>query len=37
VAEQGAAQVEIDLDATRFRRAPHKNKFGKDYPAGERY
>ena len=25
------------LDASRFKRAPHKNKFGKDYEVGEKY
>jgi plastocyanin len=25
-------QWDVELDATRFRRAPHKNKHGKDYP-----
>ena len=23
---------DVELDATRFRNAPHKNKYGKDYP-----
>ena len=27
----------LTLDASKFKRAPHKNKFGKDYPVGERY
>jgi plastocyanin len=27
-----ARQWDVELDATRFRRAPHKNKHGKDYP-----
>jgi plastocyanin len=25
-------QWDVELDATRFRRAPHKNKYGKEYP-----
>jgi plastocyanin len=25
-------QWDVELDATRFRTAPHKNKYGKDYP-----
>jgi plastocyanin len=37
VAAEGAAEVSLALDASRFKRAPHKNKFGKDYEAGERY
>lgn len=31
--QPGAArQWDVELDATRFRRAAHKNKFGKEYP-----
>jgi plastocyanin len=34
-------QWDVELDATRFRRTPHKNKHGKDYPPmrkdGDRY
>jgi plastocyanin len=37
VAEEGIVEVSIVLDASRWKRAPHKNKFGKDYPSGERY
>jgi plastocyanin len=37
VSEDGAVDVTLALDTSRFRRAPHKNKFGKDYPSGERY
>jgi plastocyanin len=37
VPADGAVEAEIALDASRFKRAPHKNKFGKDYDAGERY
>jgi plastocyanin len=29
--------VVLTLDASRWKRAPHKNKFGQDYKAGERY
>ena len=25
------------LDASKYKRAPHKNKFGKDYEVGEKY
>jgi plastocyanin len=28
----GAARVDVVLDASTYRPAPHKNKFGKDYP-----
>jgi plastocyanin len=37
VPEAGAASVSITLDASGFKRAPHKNKYGKDYKVGERY
>ena len=37
VAEEGEAEASLSLDASRFKRAPHKNKFGRDYEAGERY
>ncbi len=38
VADEGAPPaIVIPLDASRFKRAPHKNKFGKDYEAGEAY
>jgi plastocyanin len=37
VAEGGAAEVALTLDASRWKRAPHKNKFGRDYEAGPRY
>lgn len=37
VPEDGALDVALGLDASRFKRAPHKNKFGRDYAAGERY
>lgn len=37
VPAEGAIDLALTLDASRFKRAPHKNKFGKDYAAGERY
>jgi len=37
VPAEGAIDVTLTLDASRFKRAPHKNKFGKDYGAGEKY
>jgi plastocyanin len=37
VPEDGAADVALTLDASRWKRAPHKNKYGQDYVAGERY
>ena len=37
VPAEGAIDVTLTLDASRFKRAPHKNKFGKDYEAGEKY
>jgi len=37
VPEEGSLDVDLNLDASRFKRAPHKNKFGKDYEAGEKY
>ena len=30
-------EVSLTLDASKWKRAPHKNKFGKDYESGERY
>jgi plastocyanin len=33
----GTQEVDVSLDASRFKRAPHKNKFGKDYDAGASY
>jgi len=35
--EESPAELVIALDASRFKRAPHKNKFGKDYEAGGAY
>jgi plastocyanin len=37
VPEGGALDVSLTLDASKWKRAPHKNKFGKDYEAGEKY
>jgi len=34
---EGTPELVIPLDASRFKRAPHKNKFGKDYEAGVSY
>jgi plastocyanin len=31
------AELSLSLDASRYKRAPHKNKFGKEYEAGEKY
>jgi plastocyanin len=33
----GAVAAEFTLDASKYKRAPHKNKFGKDYEVGEKY
>jgi plastocyanin len=37
VGEEQGAEVSLSLDASRYKRAPHKNKFGKDYEAAEKY
>jgi plastocyanin len=37
VKDAGAVEAAFTLDASRFKRAPHKNKFGKDYEVGEKY
>ena len=37
VPEGGALDVALTLDASKWKRAPHKNKFGKDYETGEKY
>jgi plastocyanin len=37
VPEGGALDVALTLDGSKWKRAPHKNKFGKDYQAGEKY
>ena len=31
------SSAQLTLDASTFKRAPHKNKFGKDYAADEKY
>ena len=33
----GAVSASLTLDASKYKRAPHKNKFGKDYEVGEKY
>jgi plastocyanin len=37
VGAQGETAAELVLDASSFKRAPHKNKFGKDYSGDEKY
>jgi hypothetical protein len=37
VPEQGTVGAALSLDASKYRRTRHKNKFGKDYEAGEKY
>jgi plastocyanin len=37
VRETGLASATLSLDASKWKRAPHKNKFGKDYEVGEKY
>jgi plastocyanin len=37
VAGTGETSAELTLDASTFKRAPHKNKFGKDYAGDEKY
>jgi plastocyanin len=37
VPEKGAATAALRLDATTWKREPHKNKFGKDYSSDEKY
>jgi plastocyanin len=37
VPAQGQVTAELLLDASKFKRVPHKNKFGKDYGSGEKY
>ena len=37
VPAEGAATAELTLDGSRFRRAQHKNKHGKDYSASDPY
>lgn len=37
VPAEGEVSAPVALDATAFRRVPHKNKFGRDYGPGEKY
>jgi plastocyanin len=37
VPETGAVATTLKLDASGYKRAPHKNKYGKDYAVGEKY
>ena len=37
VPERGAATASLSLDASKYKRVQHKNKFGKDYSGGENY
>ena len=37
VTEAGGVEASFKLDASKYKRAPHKNKFGKDYELGEKY
>jgi plastocyanin len=37
VPEDGEVDLPVTLDASRFKQAPHKNKYGKDYQVGEKY
>jgi plastocyanin len=37
VPAEGQATTNLTLDASKFRRARHKNKHGQDYPAREKY
>jgi hypothetical protein len=37
VPAEGAVQAALTLDASKFHKAPHKNKFGKDYGNQDRY
>jgi plastocyanin len=37
VPAQGATDAQLALDASKFKRASHKNKFGKDYSTAETY
>lgn len=37
VPAEGKVSAELRLDASSFKRIPHKNKFGKDYGPGEKY
>ena len=35
--EADAVETSFTLDASKYKRAPHKNKFGRDYEVGEKY
>jgi plastocyanin len=37
VTGDGVAEVPLTLDASRWKRSPHKNKYGQDYKTGDRY
>jgi plastocyanin len=37
VKDAGPVETSFTLDASKWKRAPHKNKFGKDYEVGEKY
>ena len=37
VTADGETQVQLTLDASGYKRLPHKNKFGKDYATDEKY
>jgi len=37
VGAEGAVEASLRLDGSRCKRAPQKNKFGKDYETGEKY
>lgn len=37
VPAQGEVRATLSLDASGFKRVPHKNKFGKDYSTDEKY
>jgi plastocyanin len=37
VPAEGKATAQLQLDASSFKRVPHKNKFGKDYSTDEKY
>jgi hypothetical protein len=37
VPADGQATANVTLDGSKYKRVQHKNKFGKDYSAGEKY
>lgn len=37
VPAEGSVRADLSLDASGFKWAPHKNKYGRDYGAGDRY